>query len=289
MSEHTIDLHAHTTASDGDHTPTQLVELARAVGLTSLAITDHDTTEGISEAVKTGEALGVEIVPGIELSAEITRGQCHLLGLFIDPKDVPLQSRLKEIVEKRNRRNEEIVEKIQGAGIDFTLEEVKEAAGGEIVARPHFARLLIQKGVYSTVQEAFDLGLARGGRFYVERARIGQAEAISLIHGAGGAAFLAHPNNLKLSPEATEVALLNLRDQGLDGIEARYNLHSPEDNARYLDFASRNGLLTSGGSDYHGFTVKPRVFLGHVEGEKPAPASMLEEIRARHFVHARSR
>ena len=250
------------------------------MGLTALAVTDHDTTAGIAEATEAGKRLGVEIVPGIELSADIERGQCHILGLFIDPANEPLLTRLVDVVEKRNTRNAKIVEKIREDGIDLTLAEVEAEAGGEIVARPHFARLLIKKGRFATVQEAFDIGLARGGAYYVERGRIGQREAIDLIHGAGGVAILAHPNNLKLSPDETEATIIRLKEQGLDGIEARYNLHSTSVTGWYLMLAGDLGLLTSGGSDFHGASVKPNVFLGHVEGTQPAPVSVLEALRA---------
>ncbi|MBC7525993.1 MAG: PHP domain-containing protein, partial [Chthonomonadaceae bacterium] len=277
----TSDLHAHTTASDGDLSPTRLVELAHSIGLTALAVTDHDTTAGIAEAQVAGERLGIEIVPGIELSADIDRGQCHLLGLFIDPQNASLQYRLLDIVEKREARNNRIIALMNADGVDITLEEAKEVAGGEIIARPHFARLLIQKGRVETMAEAFDHYLARGGGYYVERERIGQAEAIQLIHGAGGVAILAHPNNLKLSVEETEKVILSLQEKGLDGIEARYNLHTPSDNTRYLALAEKYGLLTSGGSDFHGLSVKPIGFLDHVE-VSATPLSVLEALREKH-------
>ena len=277
----TLDLHAHTTASDGDHSPTALVRHAWERGLTAIAVTDHDTTAGVAEALEAGKQYGVEVVPGIELSAEIEQGQCHILGYLIDPNSPRLLTRLKEVIENRDNRNEKIVGKLQALGFDITLAEIEAVSGGTVVARPHFAKILLQKGYISSMQEAFDVYLAKGAKAYVERDRLTQAESIALIHEAGGLAILAHPNNLKQDEAGTEATLSLLQSLGLDGIEARYNRHTPEDTARYLALANRLGLLTSGGSDFHGPTVKPTVYLGHVEGELPAPNAVLEALKNR--------
>jgi predicted metal-dependent phosphoesterase TrpH len=276
----TIDLHAHTTASDGDQSPTELVARALAAGLTAIAVTDHDTTTGLHEAIEAGKRLGVEVVPGIELSAEVGRGQCHLLGFLIDPDNMPLISRLQYVVDMRNNRNAHIIERMRSElGFDVTLDEVEALAGGEIVARPHFARVMVNKGYVASMQEAFDIYLGKGGKAYVERIRLSPEEAIALIHGAGGVAVLAHPNNLKRNQAETEAEIKLLVSQGLDGIEARYNKHTPEDTTRYRALADRLGILTSGGSDFHGPTVKPDVFLGHVEGVLSAPDYLLERMK----------
>jgi predicted metal-dependent phosphoesterase TrpH len=280
MPNRTADLHAHTTASDGDHSPTDLVRHAAEIGLKTLAVTDHDTTGGLGEAIEAGSRLGIEVVPGIELSAEFSRGQCHLLGLFINPEDAALNGRLQEVLDNRNRRNAIIVRKLQDLGIDITLEEIEAESGGTVVARPHFAKVLIAKGVVADVKQAFAEYLDRGAKAYVERDRLMPEEAIGLIHGAGGVAILAHPNNMKRDPEESEKEILKLQAVGLDGIEARYNLHTPADTARYLSLAERHGLLTSGGSDFHGPSVKPKVLLGHVEGDLPAPDSVVSALKA---------
>jgi predicted metal-dependent phosphoesterase TrpH len=237
--------------------------------------------DGLAEAIAAGAQQGIEVVPGIELSAEIGFGQCHILGLLIKPDSATLRSRLHEVLNNRRLRNEKILQKMQAHGVAITYEEVETEAGGEVIARPHFAKVLLRKGFVSTMQEAFDKHLTPGGTFYVDRVRLSPAECIDLIHQAGGVAILAHPNNLKRDVEATETKIKELQAAGLDGIEARYNLHTPEDNARYLALARRLGLLTSGGSDFHGPTVKPRVFLGHVEGTKPAPADVLDALKKR--------
>ncbi|MCS6775513.1 MAG: PHP domain-containing protein [Chloroherpetonaceae bacterium] len=275
-----IDLHTHTTASDGDQSPAALVWWAKCVGLSAIAVTDHDTTAGLAEALAAGTRYGVEVVPGVELSAEIpSPAQCHILGLGIDPESVPLRARLQWVREARAQRNALIAQKIQAYGWDVTLAEVEEIAGGPIVARPHFAQVLLRKGYVESMQEAFDRYLGRGGLFYVDRVRLQPEEAIALIHAAGGAAVLAHPNHLKLDPEATEAKVRQLRDCGLDGIEARYSQHTRADTLRYLDLAARLGMITSGGSDFHGPTVKENVFLGQVEEGRPAPAGLLQAIR----------
>lgn len=278
--QRTIDLHAHTTASDGDHSPLDLVRLASKIGLTAVAITDHDTTSGVSPAaVELGRQLGVEVVAGIELSVEFSKGQLHMLGCFLDPQSPELLSRLTLLQDNRLRRNERIVEKLQNLGIDITLDDIRAAAGGDVVGRPHFARVLMDKGAVSTMQQAFDQYLADGAAAHVPKDKLTAAEAIGLLHNAGAKAILAHPNNLKRTPLDTEREILRLKDLGLDGIEARYSLHTPEETARYLELADRHGLLTSGGSDFHGPSVKPNIRLGHVEGDLPAPTCILDSLR----------
>ncbi len=277
----TIDLHAHTTASDGDLSPTQLVWWAKASRLSAIAITDHDTTDGIAEALTAGQKYGVEVIPGIELSADIDlpKAQCHLLGYLFDPNHAGLNARLTEVRANRNTRNARIVEKIQAHGWNVTLEEIEAVSGGEVVARPHIARVLVNRGFVASMQEAFDIYLGKDGLFYVERDRLSQQEAIDLIHSAGGVCILAHPNNLNCDPVETENRIRQLQTLGLDGIEARYNRHTPEDTARYLALAERLELLTTGGSDFHGQSVKENVYLGHVEGDLPAPSELLNALK----------
>ncbi len=278
--ERCIDLHSHTTASDGDHSPVELMARAFEIGLKAIAVTDHDTTAGVLEAVAEAERLGIELIPGIELSAEPNgKGQCHILGLFIDAENAILQNRLNQVVENRNNRNARIIAKMQQElGWEITLAEVEAEAGGEIVARPHFAKVLVRKKLVPDFQTAFDLYLGTGGKAYVSRDRLTPKEAIDLIHGARGVAILAHPNNLNMNETETEAEILRLTDLGLDGIEARYNRHSKAENIRYLTLASRLNLVTSGGSDFHGSSVKKDVHLGHVEGAEAAPYGLLEGL-----------
>src|SRR5579875_467387 len=276
-----IDLHAHTTASDGDRSPTELVQLAKELGLEAIAITDHDTVEGVEEALKAGQKYGIEVVPGIEISAVVDKGQCHLLGYFVDPTNSQLRERLGVLRAARDARNRALVERLNQMGIPITLQAVAQEAQGELLARPHFAKVMVKLGVVSNVQEAFDRYLADGVLPGISKEKLPPEEAIALIHQAGGVAVLAHPNNLKRSPEAIEERIREYQAMGLDGIEARYNAHTPEDTARYLALAERLGLLTTGGSDFHGYSVKPQVHLGHVEGDRPAPYALLEPLRFR--------
>jgi hypothetical protein len=268
--------------------------MAAAIGLTAIAVTDHDTTAGVNDALEAGARLGVEVVPGIELSAEPphtpsgARAQCHILGLLIDPDCPKLLDRLEEVVRNRNLRNQRIVDRMRDElGWEITLAEVEAVAGGDVIARPHFAKVMVQKGYVGSVREAFDTFLGKGGKAYVERERLTAQEAIGLIHRAGGAAILAHPNNLKMEPQEAENYICELQGLGLDGIEARYNLHTPEDTARYLALANRLGLLTSGGSDFHGLSVKATVHLGQVENGRPAPHSLLDALHMAQRRYAR--
>jgi len=276
-----IDLHAHTTASDGDRSPTELVQLAKELGLEAIAITDHDTVEGVEEALEAGRKYGIEVVPGIEISAVVDKGQCHLLGYFVDPTDAQLRERLGVLRAARDARNRALVERLNQMGIPVTLQAVAQEAQGELLARPHFAKVMVKLGVVSSVQEAFDRYLGDGVLPGISKEKLPPEEAIALIHQTGGVAVLAHPNNLKRSPEAIEERIRSYQAMGLDGIEARYNAHTPEDTARYLALAERLGLLTTGGSDFHGYSVKPQVHLGHVEGDRPAPYALLESLRLR--------
>lgn len=273
------DLHAHTTASDGDRSPTELVQYAKALGLQAIAITDHDTVDGVEEALEAGKRYGLDVVPGIEISAVIPKGQCHLLGFFVDHRNSILQERLAVLREARDTRNRALIRRLNQMGIPITLESVAKEAKGDLLARPHFAKVMVQLGVVSTVQEAFDRYLADGVLPGISKEKLSTEEAIALIHQAGGVAVLAHPNNLKRPPQEIETEIKRLQGFGLDGIEARYSAHTTEDTRRYLELAQRLNLLTSGGSDFHGFSVKPNVHLGCVEGDSPAPMELVALLK----------
>ena len=273
------DLHAHTTASDGSATPTELVRQAAALGLSLLAVTDHDTTGGVAEAMRAAREAGVRLLPGVELSAEGPPGKCHLLGLGIDPGHAGLNAKLEQLSAARRARAARIVERFQALGVDLTLEDVDAATpDGANVGRPHLAKALLQKGAVATMQEAFDRYLADGGPAYVPKMVLPPAEAIALIHDAGGLAFLAHPGLLKLDAgETPRDRLLALRDLGLDGVEAYYSQHTLPQTDRYLDLARDLGLLVTGGSDFHGAN-KPGVPLGVVTNGHGVPLDALPAI-----------
>ena len=279
MLTRSIDLHTHTTHSDGSDTPEELVGKAARAGAVALAITDHDTGSGLAEGKRAARQLGVEFVDGIEISAEYSPGTMHLLGYCID--SAVIESDLVELKQARDQRNPQIAARLQELGMDIPYEEVQALAGGKMVGRPHFARLMIQKGYVASIQEAFNGFLAKGAPAYVEKLRLSPENAIDLIHRAGGVAVLAHPYQLKLpSLDAVDDLAAELAGLGLDGIEAVYSRHSPEERSAYSEIARRHELLITGGSDYHG-TYKPDLSLVTGKGDLDVPYRLLEEIKAR--------
>lgn len=278
-----IDLHAHTTASDGSLSPTELVEKAVALGLKALAVTDHDTVGGLSEATDAAARHGLDLVTGVELSVEDDAGRFHLLGYLFDRDDPKLTTTLITIRASRAERNEQMAVRMAELGMPVTMDDVRAEAGdkGEVIARPHFARALIKAGVVATVQEAFDKYLATGKPLYMPKDVLTAVDAIALLHQAGGLAVMAHPGLVPLSEAAMADRTARLKSEaGLDGIEAYYSQHSPEQTERFLALAREHDLLVGGGSDFHG-TPKPHVPLGIVYDGKPAPPRLLEEMRAR--------
>lgn len=275
-----IDLHSHTTASDGSLTPTELVARAREVGLSALGVTDHDTIGGLAEASAAAAEAGIDFVPGVEISVDYKPGQFHLLGYFIDPGEPRLAGRLAEVQDNRVNRNRLMIEKLQAGGVPITLEDVERESGGGQVGRPHMAKALVKKGVVATVQEAFDEYLADGKPGHVPKVKLEPPEAIGMVHAAGGLAILAHPKFLRIEDEAAlERELAGFREVGLDGIEAYYSQHSEAETARYLRIADRLHFLISAGSDFHGVT-KPHVPLGVVYQGRGGDDAILERLKA---------
>ncbi len=283
-----IDLHTHTTASDGSLTPTALIQQAHGIGLAALAVTDHDTLGGLAEAAGAARELGMDFLPGVELSVEDKDGRFHLLGYGFDPEFPELAEKLAQLRRGRAARNVQMAEKMAELGLPVTLDDVRAAAKkhsgdgdeSEVIARPHFAQALISKGVVASVQEAFDKYLASGKPLYQAKEVLTPADAIALLHRAGGVAVMAHPGLIPLSEAALAARVAALHDEaGLDGIEALYSQHSPADTERFLDLARRHDLLVTGGSDFHG-TPKPHVPLGIVSEGKPAPIALLTTLRS---------
>ena len=280
---HGIDLHAHTTASDGSLSPPQLVQKATDLGLSALGVTDHDTLSGLAEAMDAAAACGLELVPGVELSVEDAGGRFHLLGYLFDPTHARLQATLAEIRVSRARRNAQMAEKMAELGLPVTMDDVRAEAGedSEVIARPHFAQALMKHGVVNSVQEAFDRFLATGKPLYQPKQVLTPADAVALIHEAGGVAVMAHPGLVPLNDTALAQHIRGLvQEAGMDGIEAYYSQHSPAQTERFLALARELNLVVTGGSDFHG-TPKPHVPLGVVFGGKPASASLLERLRER--------
>ena len=275
-----IDLHLHTTASDGVMTPSGIVNYAKSKGLVAIAITDHDTIEGLEEGFLEGERIGLEVIPGIEISAEHSPGSMHLLGFFIDIHDPILKERLGYLQRARAERNPRMAEKLNKLGIDITFDEVLKASGGGQVGRPHFAQVLIEKGYVRNFQEAFDRFLKKGASAYVEKMRFSAEESIQFINEANGVAVLAHPNTLQLNGYSElENLILRLVKTGLRGIEAYYPEHSALEVAQYKTLAERHGLLVTGGTDYHGIE-KNGLDIGVGRGEMKLPYSIVENLKA---------
>ena len=218
-----IDLHLHTTHSDGSLPPAEVLALAQKAGVTALAITDHDIVAGIPEAIEAGARLGIEVIPGIEISSRYGESELHILGYFLDWKDVALSSRLAQLRASRHRRNPRIIEKLNHLGLDLTYEEVKALAGTESVGRPHIARVLMDKGYVQSAKEAFDRYLAEGAAAYVPRELPEPAEAIAWIRAARGIPVLAHPTWVKESEDGLLTLCEKLKADGLGGIEVHYS------------------------------------------------------------------
>ena len=275
-----VDLHLHTTASDGVLSPAEVVRYAKSKGLQAIAITDHDTVEGCEEALSEGEKIGFEVIPGIEISAEYSPGSMHILGFFLDIHHPLLNERLEYLQKARAERNPKMVAKLNQLGINITYEEVLRASGGGQVGRPHFANVLMEKRVVKSFQEAFDRFLKKGAPAYVDKFRFTSKEALHFIHEARGVAVLAHPNTLGVSRSSElEKVIVQLVDEGLRGIEVYYPEHSSAEVAQYKSLADRFNLLSTGGTDYHGME-KSELDIGVGRGEMKLPYSMVQDIKA---------
>jgi len=275
-----VDLHLHTTASDGVLSPSEIVRYAKAKGLQAIAITDHDTIEGCEEGLLEGERIGFEVIPGIEISAEYSPGSMHILGFFLDIHHPLLNERLEYLQKARAERNPKMVAKLNQLGIEVTYEEVLKASGGGQVGRPHFANVLLEKKVVKSFQEAFDRFLKKGAPAYVDKLRFTSKEALHFIQEARGVAVLAHPNTLGVNRYSElEKLILQLVDEGLQGIEVYYPEHSSTEVAQYKTLADRYHLLSTGGTDYHGIE-KNELDIGIGRGEMKLPYSIVEKIKA---------
>ena len=274
-----VDLHTHSTASDGSETPAALVDKAVDLGLSAFALTDHDTLEGIGEARASAERAGIELIPGTELSLE-HEGGMHLVVLWLEPGPGPLQDRLAGLQFGREGRNAAIVGLLDGLGMPMSLDEVLEESGGGTVGRPHIAAVMMRKGYVESVSEAFDLWLGAGKPAYAARPRLSPEEAIGLARDSGGVPVLAHPHTLGINRSNEMAALLiRLRSAGLIGLEALCAAYQRHEREGYTDLAHRFGLIASGGSDYHG-TYKPFLEFGTGYGDLSVPDRVLDELRA---------
>jgi len=256
-----VDLHMHTNHSDGTLRPRELVRHAKEKGLTCISVTDHDTMSSFDECADEAKKIGVELIPGIEISAQFEPGTLHILGYFLDPKQSELQSTLASIQKARFERNPQIIEKLNQLGISITLAEVEAESGGKQVGRPHFARVLFKKGVVKSMEEAFDKYLGKGKPAYIDKRRLSSRESIQKVRKAGGIAVIAHPKQMKLDEKSLEKEFERLAAEGLGGIEAYNSCQSAQEAGLYKLIAKRFNLFVTGGSDFHGAN-KPDVQLG---------------------------
>ena len=273
-----IDLHLHTTHSDGSFSAAEVVRLAHQAKVTTLAITDHDIVSGIPEAIATGAELGIDIIPGVEISSRVGENELHILGYFLNWQDQELSQRLATLRESRHSRNPQIIDRLRALGLDVTYDEVKALAGTDAVGRPHIARLLMEKHYVTSAKDAFDRYLANGRPAYVARELPPPADAIAWIKAAGGVAVLAHPTWATSAGEELEPLLVTLKAAGLGGIEVHYSTHTKRQTTKYLGLAKRLDLLITGGSDFHGIT-KPDIEVGIGRGGLKVSGKLLEPLK----------
>jgi hypothetical protein len=264
-----VDLHLHTTASDGQFSPSELVAMALERNLLVIAITDHDTTAGIAEALEAARGTGLEVIPGVEISCDVPHEEVHLLGYYFDHHHPALQGKLRAMRDARLRRAKGMVAKLTSLGLPLPWEMVAELAGDGSVGRPHVAQSMLKMGYVASTGEAFDLYIGRNGPAYVERYKISLLDAVSLIKEAQGLPVLAHP--LK----ATHF-LPSLVEGGLVGLEVYYNRYSPEDIRELATLARKFDLIPTGGSDFHGPDVLDTVEMGGVW----VPMESVERLQA---------
>lgn len=256
--ERAADLHMHSTASDGSFTPAEVAAHAHKLGLTAISLTDHDTVDGVAEAIQAGRDLGVEVIPGVELSAEEGRAEVHILGYFMDINQEGFLGALNEFRQERIRRAEQMVDRLRALGYDVSMERVREIAGDGSIGRPHVARALLEKGYVNSIQDAFQRLIGRGGPAYAERYKMNPEQAIHLIHSAGGIAVLAHP----VLVGNDEIVERLCRSGLLAGLEASHVEHTGKAYKRYQQMAERHGLVATAGSDCHGPRGKTGILMG---------------------------
>ncbi|MCC6572910.1 MAG: PHP domain-containing protein [Planctomycetes bacterium] len=275
-----IDLHMHSTCSDGAYDPEWLVRWASKLGLRAIALTDHDTMKGVPRAQAEGKKLGVEVIPGTEISVAYSGGTFHLLSYFVEPTHVAFTARLEDIANKRHARNQRIVTKLAENGMHLTYDEIRAEAGEGVVGRPHIARVLVKRGYVKELQEAFDKWLGDGKPCFMEKETFGPRQAIEHVRSCGGVPVMAHPYwLLRPSIEDLEKYLTELRGYGLMGVECVYSDHPPEFRAAVETIARKLGLVITGGADFHGGLTKPEVTLGHGPGGGfKIPADLLDPL-----------
>ncbi len=276
-----IDLHTHSLKSDGAQTPSEVVRTAAAAGLSAIALSDHDNIEGVREAMEEGEKCGVEVIPAVELSAQVDT-ELHILGYFIDLENKRLKEAMDYSLVVRDQRQEETCRKLREQGFDITMEEARaEAHGNPVLCRAHFAQIMVRKGYAESVQDCFKKYLSVGCYAYSNKQALLPHEAVSLVREAGGLAVAAHLHLIKMEDAPLKEFLRSLIPHGLDGVEGYYTDYTPDMEVRYRAMAKDLGLVLSGGTDYHGAN-KPHIAIGRGRGNLEIPDSILAGLKARH-------
>ncbi len=257
-----VDLHLHSTASDGQFSPAEVVRKSAELGLTVIALTDHDTVDGVAPALEAARVFpGLRVIPGVEMSTDVPTGEVHILGYFIDYTHPELQATLSRMRQSRQQRAQGMIDKLGHLGLPVDWVRVKEIAGSGSIGRPHIAQAMLEKGYITSVKEAFTKYIGWGGPAYVEREKISPAEAVALILRADGLPVLAHP----LTIDDPEAMVIELKASGLVGIEAYYKDYTAEEIKRLTNLANRYNLIMTGGSDYHGLDATNEIIIGGVD------------------------
>lgn len=272
-----IDLHVHSNCSDGTFSPSQLVEYALEKGLKAIALTDHDTTEGIEEARAAAQNTYLQVIPGIELSTAFLGRDIHILGLNIDPENTYFQEKIKAFQQEREQRNRTMISRMQKEGLRITWQDMADNFPDSIWTRAHFARFLADTGQVHTLAEAFNRFLGDHAPCFVPRNKVTPFEAVKMIHQGKGKAILAHPLLYHLTEEQLEELVQSLVQSGLDGIEAIYSTNTGLDEVRMRQLAKKYGIFITGGSDFHG-SNKPSIDLGKGRGNLKIPAYLLDNL-----------
>ncbi|MCR5437417.1 MAG: PHP domain-containing protein [Treponema sp.] len=274
-----IDLHVHTTASDGQYSPSEIIYKASEKKISTIAITDHDTVDGLKEAEKTAKKLDVNFVPGVELNINFPSGEFHLLGLGFKKISDSLKLIIDNLVKNRDIRNLQIIEKMNGDGVDISFEELKNDFPDTVIGRPHFAAELVKKGIVKTRQQAFDLYLARGRKWYADRVGSNLDEAVVAIKESGGVPVIAHPMSLYLSWGKMEDVFRDFYERGVAGLEAFHPGARVTECLRLEELAAKLGMIVTAGSDFHGEKIRADRKLGYTCGGRKIDDSIWENIR----------
>jgi 3',5'-nucleoside bisphosphate phosphatase len=272
-----IDLHTHSTASDGSMSPGELVRHAKAKGLSAIALTDHDTIVGVDEAIEAGKKIGIEVIPGVEISTDF-KPEMHILGYFFNDIAPAFNDILLKLRQNRFERNPKIINKLKDMGINITIEEVEAEGKGNVIGRPHIAKVLLNKGYVKSMEEAFDKFLASGKAAYFKKDKLSPEEGIEAILKGGGIPILAHPIFLGITLKELDNLLEVLKEKGIKGIEAVYVENTREDTGNLLRLAIKHDLLVTGGSDFHG-SYKPDIEIGIGRGSLSVSYELLHKLR----------